>query len=78
MPGLRGTPDVMTTTSLWRTSLMLLLPVIVASTSNRAPHWFMSSALPIGMSSTMSMSVTSAMLSDTSIQRKPASAAAGR
>ncbi len=60
IPGLRGKPAVMITTLAPFTSARLLLPVMVPPLCHSGVVWVMSSDLPCGSPSTMSISVTSA------------------
>src|SRR5262249_41183361 len=60
MPGLRGKPAVITTTSAPLTAARSLAPVTAPPLCHSGSACWVSSALPCGMPSTMSMSVTSA------------------
>ncbi len=60
MPGLRGTPEVMTTTSDPAASAKSPPPIRRASDPSIGLAWYMSSASPLAFWSAMSMTTTSA------------------
>ena len=60
IPGERGLPAVITTTSEPAVSSYPFVPTIVGSNPSTEPAWFMSRALPCGRFSLMSTSTTSA------------------